>query len=311
LLILASLSEVIAMSDFTHEVLDQVLSACNSGVGEVGEALSRTLDAQISLAVGEAITLKPDALPEDLGGPALAILFLVGSAGATLIVPESSSLVPPWCAAPDATGQSKLATLAQELGMNLLPEAFMPEDFKASRVENVTEALVRSGLSENAAAIALNLTTPEGKSGVARLIWPLENPSKLLEATVEAKPEPKPADVPQAAVDRDPQPKAAHAKSPAIRELPPYSKSLLKIMVPVVVTLAEKKQSLGQIVEMGPGMIIQFEKSCEELLELEVGDRKIAAGEAVKVGDKFGLRIAGIVMPEERFKPVKSKKRLA
>jgi flagellar motor switch protein FliN len=88
------------------------------------------------------------------------------------------------------------------------------------------------------------------------------------------------------------------------RELPQYTKSLLKIKVPVVVTLAEKKQPLARIVDLGPGMIMQFEKSCDEMLELEVGRRKVAAGEAVKVGDKFGIRVTSITLPEERFQPV-------
>ena len=75
------------------------------------------------------------------------------------------------------------------------------------------------------------------------------------------------------------------------REFPPYTRSLLRVRVPVVVTLAEKKQTLGRILEIGPGQILQFDKSCEEDLDLEVSNCKIAAGEAVKVGDKFGLRI--------------------
>ena len=65
------------------------------------------------------------------------------------------------------------------------------------------------------------------------------------------------------------------------------------------------------IVEMGPGMIIQFEKSCEEMLELEVGDRKVAFGEAIKVGDKFGIRVTSIILPEERFNTVKPRKRVS
>jgi flagellar motor switch/type III secretory pathway protein FliN len=96
---------------------------------------------------------------------------------------------------------------------------------------------------------------------------------------------------------------------PRPADLPPYTRSLLRIRVPVAVTLARKRQALGKIVEMGPGSIIQFEKSCEELLELSVGDHPIASGEAVKVGDKFGLRILSITLPGERFQPVKGKER--
>ena len=74
----------------------------------------------------------------------------------------------------------------------------------------------------------------------------------------------------------------------------------------MIVTLASKKQSIGKILELGTGSIIQFEKSCEELLDLQVGDRICAKGEAVKVGDKFGIRLTSLVLPDERFGPLQS-----
>jgi flagellar motor switch/type III secretory pathway protein FliN len=101
-----------------------------------------------------------------------------------------------------------------------------------------------------------------------------------------------------------PEPGESGAPNPG--RLPTYTRSLLRIEVPVVVTLAAKKQSIGQIVELGPGSIIHFDKSCEEMLDLSVGDRRIAQGEAVKVGDKFGLRVTSVVLPDERFKPVRA-----
>ena len=293
------------MTEFTSEILSDVLAACNAGAGETAAALSRTLDAQITLAAGDAAIFKLDSLPEDLRGPGLAILFTVGSSGAVFVVPESSSLVPPWCAAPDATGQSKLATLAQELGMNLLPEAFMPENSKAIRVENIAETLLRGEIGENAAAISLSLSTLDGRHAVARMIWPLAKPAMITDAPIKAEPAPAAASGVQVNPPAQPTAKRARPRRLSLDDLPSYTKSLLRIKVPVVVTLAEKKQPLSQIVEMGPGMIIQFEKSCEEALQLEVGKRKIAAGEAIKVGDKFGLRVASIILPEERFKPVK------
>lgn len=296
------------MAALTPDILSDVLAACNAGAGEAAGALSRTLDAQLSMAVGESEILKADSLPDELKGPGLAILFVVENSGAVLVLPESSSFVPSWCAAPDATGQSKLATLAQELGMILLPEAFMPEDFKAARLDSLSEALVRSEISGEAQSVLLTLSSPDGKQGVARLIWPLAKPSAMFNLPAEAKPESKGVAIPQFNLPpEEPKPETRPVKVKTLpsRTLPDYSKSLLKIKVPIVVTLAEKKQPLSQIVEMGPGMIIQFEKSCEEMLELEVGERKVAAGEAIKVGDKFGLRITSIILPEERFNPVK------
>ncbi len=96
-----------------------------------------------------------------------------------------------------------------------------------------------------------------------------------------------------------------------IDDLPLYSRSLLRIRVPVVVTLAQKRQALSRITELGPGAIIQFDKSCEETLELDVGGHAVAVGDAVKIGDKFGLRITSMVLPGERFETVASPKRRA
>jgi flagellar motor switch/type III secretory pathway protein FliN len=88
--------------------------------------------------------------------------------------------------------------------------------------------------------------------------------------------------------------------------LPGYAKSLLRIKVPVIVTLAAKKQPVGRIVELGPGSIIHFDKSCEETLQMHVNHQLVGEGEAVKVGDKFGIRLTSLVVPGERFKPVRA-----
>lgn len=55
--------------------------------------------------------------------------------------------------------------------------------------------------------------------------------------------------------------------------------------------LASQRKSIHEITELGPGSIVKFERTCDEPLELCLGNRIIATGEVVKVGDKFGLRI--------------------
>lgn len=79
--------------------------------------------------------------------------------------------------------------------------------------------------------------------------------------------------------------------------LPPHARSLLKLKVPVVATLATKKEPIGEIIRLVPGTIIHFAKSCDEMLELEVGDARLAVGEAVNVDDKYGLRITSMQRP--------------
>ncbi len=80
-----------------------------------------------------------------------------------------------------------------------------------------------------------------------------------------------------------------------LSELPEYPRRLLRIRVPVRVTLASQRKSIQEIIELGPGSIVKFNKTCDEPLELCVGERPVAHGEVVKVGDKFGLKISGLV----------------
>jgi flagellar motor switch protein FliN/FliY len=102
----------------------------------------------------------------------------------------------------------------------------------------------------------------------------------------------------------DDAPATAEAEPAAAREgdpegqldgLPTYARGLLKIRVPLHVTLASQRKNIQEITELGPGSIVKFDKTCGEPLELVVGDRPLALGEVVKVGDKFGLRISGLV----------------
>jgi flagellar motor switch protein FliN len=90
-------------------------------------------------------------------------------------------------------------------------------------------------------------------------------------------------------------PAIASGKLPNAAQLPSHTRELLRIRVPLQVTLASQRKSVEEITELGPGSIIKFEKTCDEPLELIVGDHRIAQGEVVKVGDKFGLRISNLV----------------
>ena len=192
--------------------------------------------------------------------------------------------------------------------MLLLPERFMPKDFKAARVKNLAGALARGGVAEGAAVVPLHLSSGESQRGVASLIWPVPRPGLVLGIAGTKLSTPQKPSVPAASPPSPTDEKRTAVPAPCPRVLPPYTRSLLKIEVPVVVTLAEKRQPLGRIVELSPGSIIQFDKSCEEMLALSIGNRAVACGEAVKVGDKFGLRITSMTPPDERFHPVEPKK---
>ena len=102
----------------------------------------------------------------------------------------------------------------------------------------------------------------------------------------------------------DTPPDAAITSDGDLASLPNYARNLLKVEVPLVVRLAEKKQKIEDILRLGPGAIIQFEKSCDQPLDLIVGGQPVAEGEAVKVGEMFGFQVSAMTLPEEHFAPL-------
>lgn len=69
---------------------------------------------------------------------------------------------------------------------------------------------------------------------------------------------------------------------------------ILRLQVPVIVKLAERKLSLAEVMRLGNGAIIEFFKSSDEPLQLLINNKVIGTGETVKVGENFGLRITNI-----------------
>ncbi len=69
---------------------------------------------------------------------------------------------------------------------------------------------------------------------------------------------------------------------------------ILRMRVPVIVKLAERKILLSEVMRLGTGAIIEFVKRNDEPLELMINNKTIAVGETVKVGENFGLRITQI-----------------
>ena len=85
----------------------------------------------------------------------------------------------------------------------------------------------------------------------------------------------------------------------------------MRLNVPVIVKLAERKLLLSEVMRLGTGAIIEFSKSNDEPLELLINNKPIGLGEAVKVGDKFGLRIGSMILPGERFEKLSANRRKA
>ena len=69
---------------------------------------------------------------------------------------------------------------------------------------------------------------------------------------------------------------------------------ILRIEVPLLVQLAERQMTLGAVLDLTPGSIIELPKTAEEELEILINNKVIGTGNAVKVGENFGIRVSFI-----------------
>jgi len=77
--------------------------------------------------------------------------------------------------------------------------------------------------------------------------------------------------------------------------------TILRLEVPIIVQLAERKMTLGEALALVPGSIIELPKTADEELDLLVNNRKIGTGLAVKIGENFGIEITHIGTAEEKI----------
>lgn len=290
------------MAAFDIALGAEIKQSATGKLAEIVAALERTLAIpNTAIQWGDPHAWSSGPLGEEFAGQGLVMQLAGKTQQAALLIGGVGGYLPDWFASPDQSQQKQLIELAQELGMLLLPEAWDLTQFHAAAAADLESALEAVGYTEQTGCLPFTLKSSEGKcSGL--LVLPVQDASRIFTAgtpTISAAAQAVPERVPQSA------PPSRGRVIPTYDRLPKYTRSLLKIDVPLRVVLAEKKQTMAAILELGPGSIIQFTKSCEDLLELHVENQVVAQGEAVKVGDKFGLRITSMVLPEERFLTLK------
>ncbi len=139
------------MATLSKEIQDAVVGNCQVQSGEIVASLSRAL----GLTFEGLVTAEPHPLATFVAapsGPGLVAMLMVGSAAVVLAIPNDEQILPPWCPAPDKAGESRLATLGQELGMLLLPDDVMAEDCRSGWVQHVGQAITRAKLADEAAS---------------------------------------------------------------------------------------------------------------------------------------------------------------
>ncbi len=76
---------------------------------------------------------------------------------------------------------------------------------------------------------------------------------------------------------------------------------LYDIPLQISVEVGRSKILLRDLLKMGEGYVIELDKLAGEPLDLYVNSKLIAKGEAVMVGDKFGIRLTDVVSTADRI----------
>ena len=76
---------------------------------------------------------------------------------------------------------------------------------------------------------------------------------------------------------------------------------LYDIPLEVSVEVGRSKILLKDLLKMDEGYVIELDKLAGEPLDLYVNSKLIARGEAVMVGDKFGIRLTDVVSTADRI----------
>ncbi len=66
-----------------------------------------------------------------------------------------------------------------------------------------------------------------------------------------------------------------------------------------------REMSLNEVLELGPGTVVELDRHVAEPVDLVVGDRIVARGEVVVVSGNFALRVTEVATPQLRLESIR------
>lgn len=265
--------------------------------------------ADANIEVVATLTTPPGQKPEGL--PKSGILLIHSG---TLVTPREDTFRLGWflgeslkglltqtAGDPSALG-GKIDGLANELSDIVATDKYTLESSEGKLSEDLWNDYLGGTLPPEIMWLRFKLTGLESGDEDLWLAHPYCVLERMFGPNQGAKPKAEPASPP---ASRPPSSEPPPPVAPEVAKPPAVGPSasirrLLRTNVPLIVTLADKRLATGKLLDIGPGSIIEFERPCDEPLQLSVNNLPIGVGEAVKIGDHFGLKVTAILSPEER-----------
>ncbi len=82
-------------------------------------------------------------------------------------------------------------------------------------------------------------------------------------------------------------------------------KLVLDFPLEVSVRLGKAERTIGQLLNLTVGTVIELDKMIEEPVELMVNGKTFAEGEVITIDETFGIRLKNIIKPEERIETLR------
>ncbi len=77
---------------------------------------------------------------------------------------------------------------------------------------------------------------------------------------------------------------------------------LLDVALPISIELGRTSMNIQDILNLGPGSVVELNKLAGEPVDLLVNKKVVAKGEVVVIDENFGLRVTSLISPEDRLK---------
>jgi flagellar motor switch protein FliN/FliY len=87
--------------------------------------------------------------------------------------------------------------------------------------------------------------------------------------------------------------------------LGPGIELLLDVELEATLRFGCREMPLGELLDLGPGDVVQLDRHVADPVDLIVGDKIVARGEVVLVNGNFGLRVTEVAAPRKRLESIR------
>ena len=90
-----------------------------------------------------------------------------------------------------------------------------------------------------------------------------------------------------------------------VSPLDPKLELLYDLQLPVSIELGRSNMLIRDILRLGRGSVIEFDKLVSEPVDVLINGKKVAEGEVVVIDKHFGIRITTLIDPTDRLRTAK------